>query len=123
MLTKKEEVIRAGRRRPVPENMAKPIKLAPIPTLQVKEPVERLIEFYHKVGWDKQKTLDPSLVKLTEQDWKQVLETEQAHAKEVYPEIHELDVYVGISMLWMNSGPSGGGRTPGKVELYPGWVK
>lgn len=103
--------------------MTKPVKLVPIPELTAKEPAERLVEFYRKIGWDQQKTLDPSLIKLTEQDWKQMLEAEQAHAKAVHPEIHETDVYVSVGMLWMNSGPSGGGQTPGIVEIYPGWVE
>jgi len=93
----------------------------PIPTLTKNRPGERLTEFYRKLGWDEKSVLDPTRVKITERDWRDIISNEIAHAKAII-DINELDIRVGIGMLWTNTGPSGGGKTPGKVELHPGWI-
>ena len=99
------------------------MKTVQIPQLSEKEPLARLKEFYRKLGWDGVKELQPNLVKLTEEDWRALLGTEIDHAKAVITDVHELDIRVGVGMMWTNIGPSGGGQTPGMVELHSGWVR
>jgi len=78
---------------------------------------------YRKLGWDGEKVVDPSRVRLTEDDWLAMLGKEIEHAKTVITGVHEIDIRIGVGMMWANIGPSGGGRHPGMVELHPGWVK
>ncbi|MCL6477071.1 MAG: hypothetical protein K6T65_01520 [Peptococcaceae bacterium] len=94
-----------------------------IPQLTEKEPADRLNEFYRKLGWDGVQQLEPNLVKLTEDDWTTLLGAEITHAKTVITDMHEMDIHIGVGMMWANIGPSGSGRTPGMVELYSGWVR
>jgi len=102
--------------------MANIVKV-PIPAVTAREPQDRLVEFYRKLGWDGKKTIEPSLVKLTESDWMALLEAEIEHARTVFTDMHEQDIRIGVGMMWANVGPSGGGRPPGMVELHPGWVR
>jgi len=95
----------------------------PIPDLTEKEPKDRLTEFYRKLGWDGVCCLEPNLVKLTEEDWMNLLETEFNHAKAVVTSLSEIDVCVGVGIMWANFGPSGEGQTAGMVELHSGWTR
>lgn len=103
--------------------MENAIKTMLMPALTAKKPTERLTELYRKVGWDGEKTLDPTKVKITESDYQHLIEDEQKHAKATYPELSEPEIKFGVNALWLNSGPSGSGKTPGMVELYDGWVR
>ena len=96
--------------------------IKPIPELTESNPVDRLKELYRKLEWDGEKVVDPSKVRVTEEDWSTMLGEEFEHAKAVL-EAHEIDIRIGVGMLWTNIGPSGGGRHPGEVELHPGWLK
>lgn len=98
------------------------IKIVPIPTLSADNPGERVKEFYRQLGWDEKTTLNPACVRLTEEDWRDLITAEIVHAKAVITDASEVDIRIGIGMLWTNIGPSGGGKTPGMVELHPGWV-
>ncbi|WP_073239196.1 hypothetical protein [Desulforamulus putei] len=102
--------------------MSNKVKILPIPTLSADSPGERLTEFYRKLGWDGEAILDPVYVRLTEEDWQNLMIAEVTHAKAVITNMNESDIIVGMGMLWANIGPSGGGKTPGMVELHPGWV-
>jgi hypothetical protein len=94
-----------------------------IPALTEKEPKDRLVEFYRKLGWDGVSCLEPDLVRLTEEDWLNLLEAEFNHAKTVVTSLSEIDVCVGVGMMWANFGPSGDGQTPGMIELHSGWMR
>ncbi|RJO61957.1 MAG: hypothetical protein C4542_05240 [Dehalococcoidia bacterium] len=98
------------------------IKTAPIPALTAKEPADRLEEFYRKIGWDGEMTVDPSKVKVTGDDYQRILEVEREHARKIYTKLSSSDIACGINIFWCNSGPSGSGKTPGMVELHAGWV-
>ncbi|MCL6557576.1 MAG: hypothetical protein K6U74_02010 [Firmicutes bacterium] len=99
------------------------MKTVPIPQLTEKDPYPRLMEFYRKLGWNDEMIIKPNLVNLTEKDWLALLSAEIEHAKVTVTDIHELDVHISIGMIWANIGPSGGGQTPGMVELHPGWLE
>lgn len=99
------------------------VKTVSIPRLTERDPANRLKEFYQKLGWDGISYLDPGLVKLTEEDWAILLKTEIDHAGTVVTGISEIDVRIGVGMMWANTGPSGDGQTPGMVELHPGWTR
>ena len=99
------------------------MKTMPIPKLTAKNQADRLVELYRKLGWDDKKTyVDPCKIRLTESDYQHLLREEEEHAKTVFPEIPEPDIVLGINMLWMNSGPSGDGKTPGMIEISEGWL-
>lgn len=95
----------------------------PIPVLTEKEPKDRLAEFYRKLGWDGVSCLEPDLVRLTEEDWLDLLWAEFNHATAVVTNLSEIDACVGIGIMWANIGPSGDGQTPGMVELHSGWTR
>lgn len=97
------------------------MQLMPIPTLEADDPAERLLEFYHKLGWDGRQILDPTLVRLTREDSIALTGTEMQRAKERASS--DLNAGSSVGFLWLNWGPSSSGETPGKVELLPGWVK
>jgi hypothetical protein len=99
------------------------IKTSPIPVLTAKEPKDRLAEFYQKLGWDDTSYLEPNLVKITEEDWLYLLDAELTHAKSIITDMHEVNVRIGVGMMWANTGPSGDGQTPGMVELHPEWMR
>jgi hypothetical protein len=99
------------------------MKTMPIPKLTAKNPADRLVELYRKLGWDDKKTyVDPCKIRLTESDYQHLLREEEEHAKTVFPEIPDSDIVLGINMLWMNSGPSSYGKTPGMIEISEGWL-
>lgn len=95
--------------------------LKPVPELTEVDPGDRLQEFYRKLRWEKEQVLDPTLVKMDGSELTEIIAGEMAHAREVIANTGDLAVAVGL--LWMNKGPSGGGGTPGFVELHPGWVR
>lgn len=97
------------------------MQLMPIPTLEKEDPVERLLEFYHKLGWDSEQTLNPALVRLRPEDHMVLTGEEMRRAREQAPS--DPDAGLSVGFLWLNWGPSTCGETPGKVELLPGWVK
>lgn len=82
----------------------------------VSSPAERLIKFYELLGWDKQKTVNPTKVVLNEQDLMMLLEEEMKRSKEFG--FSALDV----GFLWINKGP-GGDRDieKGTILLKEGW--
>ena len=100
------------------------VKTVPIPELTAEKPADRLVELYRKVGWDEKNAIvDPCKIRLTESDHQRLLSQEKEHAKKAFPEIPKLEIAFGINMLWLNTGPSGGGNTPGMVELHEGWER
>lgn len=99
------------------------IKTVPIPELTAEKPADRLVELYRKLGWDENSVLNPTKIKVSESDYQRLLGKEKAHAKTVFPEIPESEIVYGINVLWLNSGPSGSGNTPGMVEMYEGWER
>lgn len=110
-------------KRPVPLRMTENLVLKSIPKLTEQEPADRLMEFYRKLGWDGDRVLDPTLVRLHESDIEKIVAEEMDHAKHVVKGVSDLDIAVGVGFLWVNRGPSGGGGVPGFVELHPGWEK
>lgn len=94
----------------------------PIPELTAKLPNERLMEFYEKIGWDRQCTLDPMKVRITRQDHMKLYENEMEHALKEIKDASPSDIKLSVGFLWMNNGPSCEGETPGMVELLPGWM-
>jgi len=97
------------------------IKLKPIPTLSADLPGDRLVEFYRLLGWDGRSEVEPTKVRLCQQDWQKLVEAEIEKAKQLYPDLSPIEVNLAIGLLWVNKGPSCCGGTPGMVELLPGW--
>lgn len=97
--------------------------LKPIPELTQEQPSDRLIEFYRKLGWDGRCVVDPSLVRLHEDDLRRIVAGEMSRARAVITGASDLDIAVGVGFLWLNQGPSGGGGVLGLVELHSGWQK
>jgi hypothetical protein len=104
--------------------MSQSVTLKPIPELTEADPQHRLVEFFRKLGWDGEAQVDPTLVKLHEEDWQHMLRKETEHAKKVLAgQASPVELAVSLGFLWMNWGPSAGGRHRGMVELHPGWVE
>lgn len=99
--------------------------LKPIPELTEDLPGDRLMELFRKIGWDGNCRVNPMLVKLHEDDWRELVGREMDRAKRMASRLGagELDAAVGVGFLWMNLGPSGGGSRRGMVELHPGWTE
>lgn len=98
------------------------IRKVPIPELTAEEPGERILEFYKKIGWDGQSVIDPMKVRVTREDHTNIYLREVEHALNTIKDVSPADIKLGIGFLWMNSGPSCEGETPGMVELLPGWI-
>lgn len=97
--------------------------LKPVPELTEVDSSDRLQEFYRKLGWDEQQVLKPTLVKMHDADLNKIISGELAHAREIFADVSDLDIALGVSFLWLNKGPSAGGNVSGYVELHPGWVQ
>ncbi|MGB9887961.1 MAG: hypothetical protein ACPLRW_13350 [Moorellales bacterium] len=101
------------------------VALAPIPELTGDLPGDRLMELFRKLGWDGKCRVNPMLVKLHEDDWRELVGQEMDRARGMVSRLggSELEAAIGVGFLWMNWGPSGGGRMRGMVELHPGWTE
>lgn len=95
----------------------------PIPVLEEEHPAERFKEFYRRLGWDGKKIVDPTKVKMHRDDFTRLVQAEMERAYHCWPDVPRSQLALEIGFLWMNSGPSSDGETPGMVELLPGWQK
>lgn len=81
-----------------------------IPKLRGTTALEALMNFYEDLGWDREKALDPTKIKMNEADW-----------EELFDEIVKIGEKEGIDrvdtgFLMINKGPSGDDSVPkGKV--------
>lgn len=94
-----------------------------LPELYGRTPPERLISFYRGLGWDGRSNLDPGKIRVHEDDLARLVMGEIERARFIACEACYLEVAVGVGMLWVDYGPSGGGSSPGWVELEEGWVE
>lgn len=98
------------------------MEVKPIPKLEEKHPAIRLLEFYRRLGWDGNSKVYPELVRLTHEDWQKMLGEEMEQARRFFRDDYP-DPGLAWAMEWINRGPSNEGKTPGMVELLPGWVE
>ena len=99
------------------------MRIVPIPTLTKELPGDRLVEFYRALGWDGRSVVDPTKVRLAQEDWENLVGAEVERAKQLFPEYSPMEINLSIGFLWVNKGPSCSGTTPGMVELLPGWCE
>ncbi|HHW56449.1 MAG: hypothetical protein JG775_1902 [Defluviitaleaceae bacterium] len=80
------------------------------------DPYQKLIEFYELLGWDKQKNIDPTKVRLNREDLATLLKNEMESAKKFG--LTRLEV----GFLWLNKGPGGDDSVErGTLILKDGW--
>lgn len=104
----------------------------PIPELTRRSLIDRLWEFYQKLGWDKERQIfNRFLVEMHIDDFDEFVYQEAYHFLDILKEEglknYSSGTFKDIERLmriwWYDRGPSAGGSTPGFVELYPGWVR
>lgn len=81
-----------------------------IPAFRGTNPLDILLNFYEDLGWDREKTLDPTKVKMNKEDW-----------RELYDKMVQIGQLIGIEregigFIMVNKGPSKEDSVPnGKV--------
>lgn len=79
-------------------------------------PYQKLIKFYELLGWDKQKNIDPTKVRLNEEDLTKLLKNEIEQGKKLGFTAFD------VGFLWLNKGPGGDSNVEkGTVLLKDGW--
>lgn len=91
------------------------MKIVKIPVLTKEAPEERILEFFKKIGWNPNtQNINPIRVMVHCKDWVKIVDEEMSRVAQ--------EDRAEVNSLWMSYGPSGRGASPGKVELYSGWV-
>jgi hypothetical protein len=80
------------------------------------DPYRKLIKFYELLGWDKQKELDPTKVRLNRKDLEILIRNEMQNAEKFG--LSRLEV----GFLWINRGPGEDSNIEeGIIVLKDGW--
>lgn len=82
----------------------------------VSSPAERLIKFYELLGWNKENNIDPTKVRLNEEDLEALIKNEMENAKRFG------FTAIDVGFLWLNKGPGGDKDIEkGTILLKDGW--
>jgi hypothetical protein len=82
----------------------------------VSSPAERLIKFYELLGWNKENNIDPTKVRLNEEDLEALIKNEMENAKRFGL------TAIDVGFLWLNKGPGGDKNIEkGTILLKDGW--
>jgi len=85
-----------------------------IPELRGTNALEALMNFYEDIGWDREKTLNPTKIKMNGEDW-----------KEMFDGLVRIGQADGVgraitAVLMINKGPSGDDNVPKGKVLWEG---
>jgi hypothetical protein len=82
----------------------------------VSSPAERLTKFYELLGWDGENNIDPTKVRLNEEDLEALIKNEMENAKKFGL------TAIDVGFLWLNKGPGGDKDIEkGTILLKDGW--
>jgi hypothetical protein len=82
----------------------------------VSSPAERLIKFYELLGWNKENNIDPTKIRLNEEDLEALIKNEMENAKKFGL------TAIDVGFLWLNKGPGGDKDIEkGTILLKDGW--
>lgn len=82
----------------------------------VLTPYQKLAKFYELLGWNKENNIDPTKVRLNEEDLEALIKNEMENAKRFGL------TAIDVGFLWLNKGPGGDKDIEkGTILLKDGW--